>query len=100
VFVPTFINGFVVGESIGILENQPQTIKVYPNPVSDFVTVKSDFAINSIEVISYLGQSVYIGTYNGDMEVQVKVSGLPSGMYFVKVWTDKGVGMVKVAVGR
>ena len=98
IFVPTYHDGFVVCW-IGVPEiGALQSIRVYPNPALEVVTVKSDFAINSIEVLSYMGQRVYTGSFSGDEEVQVKVSAMPSGIYFVKVYTEQGVGMVKVTV--
>ena len=95
---PTYFNGYVVCW-IGVPETgAPQSILVFPNPASEVVTVKSDFAMSGIEVISYLGQRVYNQTCSGDKEIQIKVSSLPSGIYFVRVYTGQGVGMVKVAV--
>ena len=98
IFVPNYNNGFVIGESPGLPENGPQSIRVYPNPASEEVTVKSDFAIQRIEILSYLGQSVYNEGYHGDKEDRLKVSALPVGIYFVKVNTEQGVRIVKVAV--
>ena len=95
-FVPVYYDGFVVGT--GIPEKGSPSVKIFPNPASEVVNVKSDFAMSGIEVISYLGQRVYTQTCKGDKEVQMKVSALPSGIYFVKVNTEQGVGMVKVAV--
>ena len=97
IFMPVYSNGFVVGPT-EILENGITAVRVFPNPASEVITVKSDFAIKGLEVLSYLGQRVYTGSYSGDKEVQLRVSGLPSGIYFMKVQTEKGVGMVKVTV--
>jgi hypothetical protein len=100
IFYPVYHNGFVTGPSIGISENGAKTIKVYPNPASNIMTVKSDFGIIGIGVLSSLGQTVVRKYYPGEKEVQFNVSAMPAGIYLVKVYTEKGVGMVKVAVER
>jgi hypothetical protein len=100
IFVPAYYNGLVIGDPIGLSENKSQVFRIYPNPASNIVTVKSDFSFSRIEVFSSLGQTVYKACYPGEKEVQLNVSALPAGIYLVKAYTEKGVGMVKVAVGR
>ncbi len=68
-----------------------KSIKMYPNPAHDQLTVSSPVAIRQIKVISLTGQElmskqdVQAGEYN------LPISGLASGIYLVKVVTDKGV---------
>jgi hypothetical protein len=100
IFVPTYYNGLVIGDPIGLSENRSPVFRIYPNPASNIVTVKSNFSFSRIEVFSSLGQTVYNECYPGEKEVQLNVSALPAGIYMVKVYSEKGVGMVKVAVGR
>jgi xyloglucan-specific exo-beta-1,4-glucanase len=59
-------------------------MRLYPNPVSDFLTVENDFLINEkIEIINVFGQ--VIKTFYGSKTVtQLDVSELTKGLYFLK----------------
>ena len=100
IFEPSYTNGSITGAPLGISKTEAQTVKVYPNPASEFVELKSDCNIKSFEVISYLGQTV---NSRQDLEsrlVRFDVSALESGVYFVKVNTDKGNSVLKITVTR
>jgi len=97
---PVYNNGFVTGHGVGVPETGAQAIKVYPNPASDLVNVKSDFTIKNIEVLSYLGQIVYSENNLNTKLVQFNVSSLNSGVYFVKINTSDGVKTTKITVKR
>jgi Secretion system C-terminal sorting domain len=68
---------------------------IFPNPSSDFLSIKSDKEISRIEVFNIQGQLVKsVNTQN--KEVSISISELPSGFYFVianlsngYLWTDK-----------
>ena len=100
IFVPTYNNGFVTGHPVGVPENGALAINVYPNPATDVVNVKSDFNIKSIEVLSFIGQTVYTRKNVDSKLVQVDVSSLNSGVYFVKLDTDQGIKTTKITVKR
>lgn len=97
---PTYNNGFVTGHGVGVPETGTQAIKVYPNPASDLVNVKSDYTIKNIEVLSYLGQIVYTENNLNTKLVQFNVSSLNSGVYFVKINTTDGIKTTKITVKR
>ncbi len=100
IIFPDYHDGFVVCW-IGIPENGArQFIRVFPNPAPEVITVKSDFAINRIEVFSSLGQPVYTDNKPGREEVQLNVSEMPAGIYLVKIHTDLGTGTAKIAVAH
>jgi|GEM_PF-1105960 len=98
IFVPTYNNGFVTGHGIGVPETETQAIKVYPNPATDVVNVKSDFTIKSIEILSFIGQTVYAESNLDTKLAQINVSGLGAGVYFVKMNTSDGVKTTKITV--
>jgi Flp pilus assembly pilin Flp len=60
---------------------------VYPNPATKSLTIKCDSEIIAFELFSLLGQLIYIGKANGNKEIEIKLDGLPSGNYLVKVKT-------------
>ncbi|MBT2622251.1 MULTISPECIES: T9SS-dependent choice-of-anchor J family protein [Chryseobacterium] len=61
-------------------------ISVYPNPVSDILTVKSKEKINNIEVFDISGRKVN-ATLNND---KVDVRALNSGSYIINIETKEG----------
>ena len=73
---------------------------IYPNPATENVFVKSDYTISNIEVLNYLGQTVYTRQNVGNKTEKVNVASYPAGIYFVKVTTTEGAKTVKITVTR
>ena len=78
--------------------------KIYPNPASDIVNIEFLFSGNMktvIELLNVTGKVIYrkeyINTRENNIE-KIDVSGLPAGMYFVKVRQVDGVFVGKVFV--
>jgi hypothetical protein len=60
--------------------------KVYPNPVSDEVTISFPNSENIIlEVYSVTGKRIFVKPVTGLDTITVNVSEYASGMYFVKL---------------
>ena len=59
-------------------------LEIYPNPASTSLTISSSEKITSITLTDLLGQTVYTHEYNSE-KVQLDVSALPSGIYFVEI---------------
>ena len=59
-------------------------LRVYPNPVSNVLTVESD-KTDDFHIVNLLGQQVWSGKNTG----RIDVSALPQGAYFVKVGTEQ-----------
>lgn len=57
-------------------------IKVYPNPVQDFVTIESEIKFSTYEIIDATGKSLPLKQFSGD---RIDVSQLPAGTYFIKL---------------
>ncbi|MCX6284447.1 MAG: carboxypeptidase regulatory-like domain-containing protein [Bacteroidetes bacterium] len=85
---------------VGIVEIGNGQIMVYPNPANSNVNVKSDFVINSIDVMNYVGQTVYRNSNVNGKLTNFNVSNLNAGIYFVKVSTEQGTRTVKVTVSH
>jgi len=67
-------------------------LSVYPNPVSDQLSVSGrDFAgIGKVEIYNLAGMKVYEANYSGyPKEIKADVSQLADGMYFLKVSSEK-----------
>ncbi|WP_333694007.1 T9SS type A sorting domain-containing protein, partial [Flavobacterium sp.] len=74
--------------------NQPQkrTIRLYPNPVTHFLTVETPDTVLQLSVFSTNGQRMQL-PQNGN---QLDFSGVANGVYVVEVVMEKGVESVKV----
>jgi hypothetical protein len=85
---------------IGIDQLNGGGISIYPNPATDHVIVKSDFTITNVEVLNYIGQTVYTRQNVSEKTLKVNVVNLTAGVYFMKVTTVEGIKTVKITVTR
>ncbi|MEZ4796561.1 MAG: T9SS type A sorting domain-containing protein [Flavobacteriaceae bacterium] len=63
------------------------TIKIYPNPTSNYFTIQSKLKINKIEIFDQLGK--VINEINSEMDF-IDVSHYSKGVYLLKIDTEKG----------
>lgn len=99
-FVNTTFDGFKLYlDDIYVRSNDPLSISeeemqlsVYPNPVSDFLNITTENAvIQSVSLFDVKGQMIKQEAFNTQAaEVRVSFVDVASGMYFVKVTTDRG----------
>lgn len=76
------------GESVA--ENTKDMMSLYPNPVKDILTIKSENnSLNEVQIVNTLGQVVKELSFEGQTEVDVR--DLESGVYFVKIISDNNV---------
>ena len=74
-------------------------MRVYPNPASEEVTVRSDGEMERYEVYDIMGRMVSRGRVEG-REAKVDVRGLRSGMYELRVKGPRGMAVRRVSVRR
>jgi len=72
-----------------------KNFSIYPNPVSTnlYIQITNELEFISVSLFDYLGKSVLKST-----KTMLDVSSLSEGMYFLKVETDKGIGIKKVII--
>ena len=75
------------------------TIKLYPNPARNFLTIESADQIQEIRLVDMLGQVVYSDVVQYQ-KYELNVSGFKNGIYFVQVLTEKGFTTHRVQVTR
>ncbi|WP_430409326.1 T9SS type A sorting domain-containing protein [Kordia sp.] len=69
-------------------------LSIYPNPVADVVTISSpEISLMKAEIFNIGGQLVL--TKDSDLN-SIKVNHLQSGIYFVKVYTEKAHKTIKI----
>ena len=73
-------------------ENTSPLINIFPIPSIDFVTIKSNLAINSFQIFNMLGEQVK--HQQGNFQ-QINVSNLSSGIYFLNISFNNGKNIVK-----
>lgn len=73
----------------GIEELHEENIFISPNPVTNNLTIEVPLKA-TIEILNYAGQDIL--TINNDGKVlTIELRNLPSGIYFIRVKTDKGI---------
>ena len=77
----------------GVSEQNGKLI-MYPNPVSDKLIVEAAETIDRLEIYNLLGALVYTGN-DCTTKVEISVSDLPSGMYFVRLKTNNNTETLK-----
>jgi len=84
--------------AVGISNNLPCSLSIFPDPSADIINVSSDLTIHSIGIINYTGREVCSGNNVNSKTVRLNVSALPAGIYFVKITHYKGTGISKITV--
>jgi len=71
---------------------------VYPNPVSDQLTISNIFGDIRIQLSDISGKMLYntAGSYSGDYNISVQ--DLPAGMYFLSIGQESAHKVFKVIV--
>jgi len=80
---------------LGVAETLQLKIKVYPNPANTvlYISNSSTYSINSLQITDLQGKTVKQVNKNTS---QLDISNLESGVYFVKILTDKGSLVKKI----
>jgi hypothetical protein len=91
------VDTFLINRPLSTADFFTTNFAMHPNPVKDVVniTAKNGASIESVQVIDINGRTVNQTTVGNDT-VQINVSNLNSGVYFVKVQSDLGVGTSKI----
>ncbi len=74
-------------------------ISMFPNPVKEVVTLRSDNVMSEIRVMDMSGRVVYSGNVVSE-EHQINVRSFESGIYFVQIITADGIFTGKLQVQK
>ena len=83
--------------SIAPVETSLAAVEVFPNPVENTLTIRSDERMERLSLYNVLGQEVVQQTV-ANLTTSVSVAQLPKGIYLLRVQTAKGWMMEKVVV--
>ncbi|MBN2612721.1 MAG: T9SS type A sorting domain-containing protein [Bacteroidales bacterium] len=78
-----------------VQESLADNCQIYPNPVNDKLTIKSDELITRVSVYNIQGSEVVTRIVNG-YTIDLPVNELKAGIYFVKVQSGKNTIMSKI----
>ena len=85
-------------KSTGIIsENTDNVLKLYPNPATTKFTVEASEVITKIAVYNILGENTMVVNPNTTRTV-INVTTMKTGVYFVKVYTQKQTKTIKLKV--
>ena len=89
-----------VAVTVGIGEaNISHNIKIYPNPTSGNIFINTQERLERVSIMNITGSEVF---HLEDLQetTQIDLSGLPTGLYFVKVQTTDGIFITRKVVKR
>ena len=93
VFDNLVIRASSASSPLGIEDNMllSSQLSVYPNPATNIINITNtnDILVNNIEITDLNGRTVKSVNYNNVTETQVNISDLSSGVYMMKVSSEK-----------
>ena len=72
-----------------------ESVKIYPNPTNGIININSNFNIKSIELYDVQGR-ILEKSFENNTTTTLNLSNRQSGIYFVKITSDKGSKVEKV----
>lgn len=82
---------------VSVPQVDSESISLYPNPASSFLTIESDLTISEIRAFDLLGQIVYSKITNNGMH-RINVADWQKGIYLIQVFTSRGVETHRIQV--
>jgi hypothetical protein len=86
-----------ISTAIGDINNRLLQVMVYPNPASSQLVVQAPEVITMLQLTNLLGQVVFTAPGNSTKQV-VDVSGMPKGIYLLKIKAGLKEAVKKVVV--
>lgn len=78
-----------IGCIVGIGEERTPQAELYPNPVSDMLTISTTSTSSTFHLFNSQGQSVMMNNLTGDRN-EITVGGLPPGIYYYRLEAESG----------
>ena len=79
----TYLLDIQVAPTTGIDESEDSSFSIYPNPVKDVLNINCK-DIKQVSLFNVVGQKIESYRTEGNDKVQIDLSGLPSGVYFLQ----------------
>ena len=82
-----------MANSLNEAHPENQTIRIYPNPTSQKITIDSEQAIEKIQLYSLSGTLIWSGH-----QQEIEVGNLAKGIYYIYIETKLGVYNKKLII--
>lgn len=93
---------FYVEPSVGIehYENKKENINLYPNPISRFMTIESDYSVHRIEIYNSVGELMLKKDLlkNPLRKVLMDLAVLEEGIYHIRIFDDNQISNNKIVM--
>ncbi|MBW6499566.1 MAG: T9SS type A sorting domain-containing protein, partial [Bacteroidales bacterium] len=96
---PVWVNVAMTADDTAIHDVEDIDVKVFPNPVQNTLFVEANIMITDILVIDMPGRPV-LSVKVQDRQSELDLSSLYNGIYFIRVYTDRGIKTLRVMVVR
>ena len=97
--ITLFSTEYIVSQPTSIDDITTGSLVVYPNPASTNLKIKAEQPIKRVYILNQLGQVVFSANVN-ETFFDIDISGLKSGIYFVRVYSQNKMTSKKVMVVR
>jgi|GEM_PF-3318905 len=94
------VQSLTVTQATGLENKEFPNLKIYPNPVRDYLSIDvGDSNVSNVEIsiIDLSGKIVYNKNYNNTVNT-IDVSSYNSGLYFVEIKTIKAIQKLKLII--
>ncbi|MDL2297391.1 cadherin-like beta sandwich domain-containing protein [Bacteroidales bacterium OttesenSCG-928-B11] len=72
-------------QEVGIEDFKEIEIKVYPNPATEYVIIKSEKEINKVVIFNSAGKKVFENKNVKGEKLKISVNHFPTGMYYIDI---------------
>ncbi|MCT4628919.1 T9SS type A sorting domain-containing protein [Winogradskyella sp.] len=93
---PGVVGSFTTAAQLSVEDNQLDSFSVYPNPVKDFLNIKSANDIDSIIVYNLLGKQTAIFNSDEILNSRINLENLSQGLYLVKITSGNKSQTIRV----
>jgi hypothetical protein len=69
------------------IDEEISEIKVYPNPVHDYLNISNSEEIKHIDIQNFMGKIRWHSNYQGENEVSIPVFEMEEGLYVIRIRT-------------
>ena len=87
--IVTFVSEPVISSNTVSPVQNPE-LRIFPNPVVDELTIRSDAGIKSVIMYDLYGRRIATQTADNSHLLKMTMSGLPEGIYMIRVETEEG----------
>ena len=77
-----------------------KTVKIYPNPASDFIFAESNNNINNIEIFDINGKMILSKNSFSRTKEKINLSEIKQGIYIIKIYTTTNTVVKKLSINN